>query len=118
MRALLARALAVEPEVLLADEPVAALDPSHQLQVMQLLADRASAGHAVLVVLHDLTLAARFCQRLVLLCDGRVLAQGSPRAVLTPDLLRRAYGVRAQILELEDGLAVVPWQRLDPEAAA
>ena len=118
VRAMLARALAVEPEVLLADEPVAALDPYHQLQVMQLLQDRAAAGHAVVVVLHDLTLAARFCHRLVLLANGRVLAEGPPRAVLTAERLRTAYGVRAQILEIEGGLAIVPWQRLDPGAAA
>ncbi len=83
MRILLARALAVEAEFLLADEPIAALDPLHQLQVMEMLRETARQGRGVIVVLHDLALASRFCDRLVLLADGGVLVQGSPREVLT-----------------------------------
>jgi iron complex transport system ATP-binding protein len=93
MRVLLARALAVEASLLLADEPVAALDPLHQLRVMQLLHDAARRGTGVVVVLHDLSLAARFCDRLVLIADGGVVAEGRPADVLTPDYLVRAYGV-------------------------
>ena len=65
LRILLARALAVEADILLADEPIAALDPLHQLQVMELLRMTARQGRGVVVVLHDLALAARFCDRLV-----------------------------------------------------
>lgn len=93
MRVMVARALAQSPQVLLADEPVAALDPYHQLRVMELLADLARRGSGVLAVMHDLSLAARFCDRLVLLVDGAIQAEGSPESVLTPERLRSAYGV-------------------------
>ncbi len=109
-RVLLARALAIEAPVLLADEPVAALDPRHQLQIMQALAARARSGAAVIVVLHDLTLAARFCDRLVLLAEGRVLAEGAPAETLTPERLLEAYGIAAEIGRRGDSLFVVPWE--------
>ena len=108
MRVLLARALAVEAPVLLADEPVAALDPLHQIRIMQLLGALAADGDAVAVVLHDLPLASRFCHRLLLLHDGRVLAEGSPADVLTDAHLGRAYGVSV----LRQGGVVVPWDVL------
>jgi iron complex transport system ATP-binding protein len=115
-RALLARALAVEPAALLADEPVAALDPGHQLDLMTLLQSRARGGAAVVVVLHDLSLAARFCHRLVLLHEGRVLAEGAPETVLTADTLARAL-----IGRHGSEPYVVPWRvvgrRAAPEAA-
>jgi iron complex transport system ATP-binding protein len=93
MRVMVARALAQSPKVLLADEPVAALDPYHQLRVMELLKGLTRDGSGVLTVMHDLSLAARFCDRLVLLVDGAIVDQGSPDQVLTPDRLRQAYGV-------------------------
>ncbi|MCJ8159657.1 ABC transporter ATP-binding protein [Sphingomonas sp. LaA6.9] len=94
-RVLLARALAVEADVLIADEPLAALDPGHQLQVMELLAAQAHAGALVIAVLHDLTMAARYCDRLLLIDEGRLAADGDADAVLTEALLERVYGVRA-----------------------
>lgn len=109
MRVLLARALAVEAPMLLADEPVAALDPLHQLQVMDLLRKKASAGGGVVVVLHDLALAARFCDRLVLLNGGRVLAAGDPAAVLTDAHLATAFGVEVVRGEHQGAAFVVPW---------
>jgi iron complex transport system ATP-binding protein len=93
MRVLLARALAVEASLLLADEPVAALDLLHQLRVMQLLQNTARNGTGVVVVLHDLSLAARFCDRLVLIAHGGIVAQGVPADVLSPVHLSQAYGV-------------------------
>ncbi len=93
MRVLLARALAVEASLLLADEPVAALDPLHQLRVMELLRDTARRGTGVIVVLHDLSLAARFCDRLVLIAHGGIVAEGRPGDVLKPSHLAEAYGV-------------------------
>ncbi|MDX6749825.1 ABC transporter ATP-binding protein [Geminicoccaceae bacterium 1502E] len=116
MRALLARALAVEAPVLLADEPVAALDPYHQLAVMELLHEAAGRGTAVVVVLHDLGLAARFCDRLVLLHEGRLLAAGPPEAVLAEDKLRRAYRVTSLRWRHEGRDCIVPWQRCDGDA--
>jgi iron complex transport system ATP-binding protein len=103
MRVLLARALAVEADILLADEPIAALDSLHQLQVMDLLRTTARRGRGVVVVLHDLSLAARFCDRLVLLYGGGVLSEGSPRSVLTDEHLVRAYGVE-MVRGEQDGL--------------
>lgn len=123
-RARLARVLAVEAEVLLADEPVAALDPMHQLRVMELLRDRCQAGQTVVVVLHDLTLASRFCDRLLLLDQGSAVASGRVETVLSAEHLRRVYGIRAIIGEHEDSgqmhRYIVPWscepRRLEPVA--
>lgn len=95
-RVLLARALAVGAPALFVDEPLASLDPAHQLHGMALLRAQADAGGAVLAVLHDLTLAARVCDRVLVLDAGRAVADGPPRTVLTPDLLARVYGITAQ----------------------
>lgn len=113
-RARLARVLAVEAELLLADEPVAALDPMHQLRVMALLHAQCRAGRAVLVVLHDLTLASRFCDRLLLLDRGAPVAAGTVEAVLSTEHLARVYGVRAIVGEHTDADGgrqryIVPW---------
>ena len=112
-RALLARALAVDGEALLADEPVAELDPYHQLQVMQILRARADSGQTVVVVLHEITLAARFCDRLVLLDRGRVVAAGAASEVLTDENLHATYRVRALRGEHDALHYVLPWERLD-----
>lgn len=98
-RVLIAQALAQQPDLLLLDEPVQQLDLLHQLQVMELVrAFVRQPGCGGVVVLHDLSLAARACDVLVLLHQGRVLAQGAPQDVLTVDLLRRAYGVEVALV--------------------
>jgi len=112
-RVLIARALAVEPEVLLADEPVSSLDPYHQLQVMELLQDVATDNRIVVAVLHDLTLAARFCDRIVLIDDGCIAHHGLPEAVLTSDIVRGVYGVETITASTSAGDFVVPWRRID-----
>ena len=104
-RILLARALSVEAPILLADEPVASLDPEHQLKVMSVLSGLAKKGRAVVIVLHDLTLAARFCDTLVLLDQGRVVASGSAEAVLTPENLKNVYKITAK----RGKNFIVPW---------
>jgi iron complex transport system ATP-binding protein len=109
MRVLLARALAVEAGVLLADEPIAALDPLHQLQVMELLRAISGEGRSVVVVLHDLALAMRFCDRLVLLAGGGVLVDGPPVQVLTDAHLARAYGVEVVRGERDGVPFLLPW---------
>jgi iron complex transport system ATP-binding protein len=98
-RVLLARIFATEPEMILADEPVASLDPYHQLHVMSLLQQHAHRGGGVLVVLHDLNLAARYCDRMVLLHDGEICASGAPASVLSEPALKAAYGVDIEVME-------------------
>jgi iron complex transport system ATP-binding protein len=93
MRVLLARALAVQPEIILADEPVAALDLAHQIDVMDLLRTHCDAGGSAVVVLHDLSLAAHYCHRLQLLDHGLTMAVGSPSEVLTAENLQQAYHI-------------------------
>jgi iron complex transport system ATP-binding protein len=88
--------------VLLVDEPVAALDPRHQLVVLDVLRSQARAGTAVVAVMHDLSLAARFADRLVLMLDGRIAAHGAPAEVLTPAHLRQCFGVQALVRIEED----------------
>lgn len=109
-RVMLARALASEPEFLLADEPVASLDPLHQLEVMELLSNVARDGGAVVVVLHDLNLAMRFCDRVVLLNNGKLLADGVPEEVLNHDMLERIYGIEAKFIDFEGNRWVFPWK--------
>ena len=112
-RALLARALAVKAPILLVNEPIAALDPYHQIEIMEVLRAYAEAGALVIAVLHDLTLAERFCHRLLLLRNGRLLADGAPSAVLVDENVREAYRV-AVIHHVHDGQRVtVPWRRVD-----
>ena len=94
-RVMLARALAVEAAALIADEPLASLDPAHQIEGMELLRAEADAGGLVIAVLHDLTLAARFCDRVLVMADGQLAADGAPAAVLVPDLLAGVYGITA-----------------------
>ncbi|MFC7703804.1 ABC transporter ATP-binding protein [Plastorhodobacter daqingensis] len=107
-RVLLARALAQETPLLLADEPVAGLDPAAQIAVMQLFRDLAAQGKGVIASLHDLGLAARHCTRLLVLDAGRVAADGPPRAVLQPDLLARVFGIAAHLSEGPDGMIFQP----------
>lgn len=114
-RALLARVLAVEAPLVLADEPVASLDPFHQLQVMELLRDYADSGAAVIVVLHDLTLAARFCDAVLLLREGTLIAHGSPQTVLSAAHLAEAYRVTALHGEQDGQYYVLPWRRQTAE---
>jgi iron complex transport system ATP-binding protein len=113
-RVLLARALAVEAPVLLADEPIAALDPYHQLHVMEILRDQARAGRAVLAVLHDLALAARFMDRIVLMHQGRVVGEGPPGEVLTREALAEVYQISAVDGEHEGARWLLPWSRVEP----
>jgi iron complex transport system ATP-binding protein len=99
-RVLIARALAQEAPLLLLDEPTASLDIAYQTAVMDTVrAAQRDRGGAVLVAIHDLTLAAQYCHRIALLKDGVVWAQGSPREVLTDENVREGYGAEVYILD-------------------
>lgn len=112
-RVLLARALAVQAAILLIDEPLASLDPYHQLHVMHLLKKRAQAGNAVLVVLHDLTLACRFFDQVLLMSEGKIVETGPPEDVLTPEILEKIYQVRSLCGQYEAQNWILPWSQSD-----
>jgi iron complex transport system ATP-binding protein len=98
-RALLARVLAGEPSWLLADEPLAGLDPGHQLDAVDLMrAFAAEQGHGVVMTLHDLGVALRLADRVLVLRDGALIADAAPLDALTPAVLEQAYGVKAAIV--------------------
>jgi iron complex transport system ATP-binding protein len=102
-RVALARALASEAPILLADEPTVSLDPRHQLVVMELLLKAAHGGGAVLAILHDLALAARFADHVLVMDRGRLIAEGPPRAIFTPARIASVFGVEAIVTDSESG---------------
>jgi len=102
-RVLLARALVSSAPMLLADEPAAGLDPDARLLVMERLRERADGGHAVLVSLHDLGLAARFADRVVVMRRGGVMADGPPLEALRSETLMHAFGLTGRWIEGPDG---------------
>lgn len=104
---LVARALAQQPRVLLLDEPTAHLDLRHRTEVFSQVRAFALAGGAALAVTHDLSLAARVCDRIALLREGRLVAIGTPREVLVPQRLNEVFGVDAAVFEAPDGLPLV-----------
>ncbi|MFG6539246.1 ABC transporter ATP-binding protein [Sulfitobacter sp. CS16] len=107
-RVLIARALAQETPLLMADEPIAGLDPAHQIATMRSFADLAADGHSVIVSLHDLGLAARHCTRLIVIDNGSIATDGQPRDVLTPALVRNTFGISAYLETTPDGLVFQP----------
>jgi len=106
-RVLLARALATRAPVLLADEPIAALDPRHELIVLEVLRAEARAGAMVVAIMHNLTLAARFADDIVLLDQGRLQAHAPPAEVLTEARLASSFGISAHVSQEPEGLVVV-----------
>lgn len=104
-RVALARALATQAPLLLVDEPTVSLDVRHQLIVMDLLRKAARKGGGVLAVIHDLTLAARFADRVLIMDNGRIAAQGKPGETLDPARIAEVFGVDAQMLPF-DGVSI------------
>ena len=96
-RVFVSRALAQQPRVLLLDEPTANLDVLHKLRVLDLVRRLVDEGLTAVAAIHDLGMAARYCDRLVLLSGGRVLAEGAPEDVLVPDIIESAFGVRSAV---------------------
>lgn len=96
-RVLIARALAQDTTVLLLDEPTSHLDLAHQMEVVSLMKDLAGAGRTIIGVFHDLNLAAHSCDRLIMIKEGQLVADGPPADVLTPERIRQVYGARVVV---------------------
>jgi iron complex transport system ATP-binding protein len=108
-RVVVARALAQEARIVLLDEPTAALDIGHQQQALDLLdVLRTESGLTLVAAMHDLTLAAQYADRMVLLDGGRVAADGAPRDVLTEALIASHYGASIDVVPVGDRIAVIP----------
>jgi iron complex transport system ATP-binding protein len=108
-RVALARALAVEAPVILADEPTASLDPRHQIDVMQNLRATADKGVLVIVVTHDLGLAARFADHVLVLQEGRLVSQGAPAEALSEQVMADVFRISAYRAEYQREAVIVPW---------
>jgi iron complex transport system ATP-binding protein len=107
-RALIARTLAQDTPLVMADEPIAGLDPAHQIQTMRCFQDIAARGKSVLVSIHDLGLAVRHCSRLILLADKHLVADGAPVDVLTPENLSERFGISAHFALTDTGPVFQP----------
>jgi len=108
-RVALARALAVEAPVILADEPTASLDPRHQIDVMKNLRATADKGVLVVVVTHDLGLAARFADHVLVLREGRLVSQGAPAEALSEQVMAEVFRISAYRAEFQREAVIVPW---------
>jgi iron complex transport system ATP-binding protein len=108
-RVALARVLAVEAPVILADEPIASLDPRHQIDVMKSLRTAADGGVLVIVVTHDLGLAARFADHVMVLSAGRLVSQGAPGNALSEQVMHDVFRISAYRAEYQREAVIVPW---------
>ena len=111
-RVALARVFAVEAPVILADEPTSSLDPRHQIDVMSSLRAAADKGTLVIVVTHDLGLAARFADRVLVLSDGRLVSQGAPVEALSEQVMADVFRISAYRAEYQRETVIVPWAEI------
>ena len=111
-RVALARVLAVEAPVILADEPTASLDPRHQFDVMKSLRASADKGVLVIVVTHDLGLAARFADTVLVLSDGRLVSRGAPAEALSEKVMGDVFRISAYRAEYQREAVIVPWAEI------
>jgi iron complex transport system ATP-binding protein len=111
-RVALARVFAVEAPVILADEPTSSLDPRHQLDVMKTLRGAADKGTLVIVVTHDLGLAARFADIVLVLSDGRLVSQGAATEALSEQVMAEVFRIRAYRTEYQREAVIVPWAEI------
>jgi iron complex transport system ATP-binding protein len=118
-RVSLARVLAQDARIVLLDEPTAALDLRHQEDVLRIARDLAREGRAVVVVLHDLSLAAAYADDVAMLADGRIVAVGAPRDVFTAERVAEVYGTEVRVIEdVDTGRPIIlpRRNRIDPGA--
>jgi iron complex transport system ATP-binding protein len=111
-RVALARVLAVEAPVILADEPTASLDPRHQIDIMRSLRTVADQGTLVMVVTHDLGLAARFADTVLVLSEGRLIAQGTPAEALSETIMGDVFRISAYRAQYQREAVIVPWAEI------
>jgi iron complex transport system ATP-binding protein len=111
-RVALARVLAVEAPVILADEPTSSLDPRHQIDVMKTLRAAADRGTLVVVVTHDLGLAARFADTMLVLSDGRLVSQGALAEALSEQVMAKVFRISAFRAEYRREAVIVPWAEI------
>jgi iron complex transport system ATP-binding protein len=111
-RVALARVFAVEAPVILADEPTSSLDPRHQIDVMKSLRAAADQGTLVIVVTHDLGLAARFADTVLVLSDGRLVSQGAPAEALSEQVMGDVFRISAYRAEYQRQEVIVPWAEI------
>lgn len=111
-RIMLARALAVDAPVMLVDEPVAALDPAHQLSVMNVLAEQAKQGRLIVCVSHDLALASRFADRFIVIGNGKIAALGSYENALTDEIFEKIFNVRTKRFKSGEEMMTLPWNAI------
>ncbi len=108
-KVLIAKALAQEPKLLLVDEPTSHLDIKHQIEIMKLLRTLTRKKVTIIAAMHDLNLAAWFCDKLLLLKEGKIYAAGEPQEVLKPKLIESVYGVKTTIVNIDSGkILVIP----------
>lgn len=107
---MIARVLAQQTPLILADEPMQGLDPNHQIKIMELFKKIAGENKGIIIVMHDLSLAARFCDKLILLNEGHVLDSGPPRKVLSPENLKDAFRIEARFQYDKKDLFLIPWK--------
>jgi iron complex transport system ATP-binding protein len=111
-RVALARALAVEAPVILADEPTSSLDPRHQIDVMKTLRAAVDKGALVIVVTHDLGLAARFADTVLVMAEGRLVSQGAPAEALSEQVVADVFRISAYRAEFQREAVIVPWAEI------
>jgi len=112
LRVLLTRLFATNPQIILADEPIASLDPYHQLHIMEILREHADNGGIVITVLHDLNHAARFCDELMLINKGEFVELGSPSQVLSNKNIEQVYSIKTRQIPSQGTLTIIPEQRI------